>query len=113
MSQLPSTTLPGVTLNVYATAAAILGAVTVGFILGLWLRPFLFRPKLPISKEQIKNYMAGVVSNEELLALKRSRAISQARSGRRTTRTDSGPSAKVYRMRIRKNVIERPIDRTQ
>lgn len=51
--------------------------------------------------EQLYQFMGRIVNLEELEEHQRILKYKMARNGRKTMRTDSGPNAKVMRMRVR------------
>ena len=79
---------------------ALIIFATAGFPLGV-LVGFLIKKPAPPTDEQLYQFMGRIVNLEELEEHQRILKYKMARNGRKTMRTDSGPNAKVMRMRVR------------
>ena len=89
------------------TALCALGAGIAGLLLGYFgalLRTKNWRKTSPDSTD-IAKYMTAVVNQEEVEERRRAIRRQFLESGRRSARLDSGPNAKVMRMRKRRKVI--------
>lgn len=71
-----------------------------GFPVGVMVG-FLIKKPTPPSDSDLYKFMDRVVNYEELEEHQRLMKFKMARNGRKTVRTDSGPNAKVMRMRVR------------
>jgi len=86
-------------MNYYAVTAAIMASVAIGFLLGCWLGPFLHKP---VEIAQLSTLMTRIVHNEEAEVQRNQTRRMLHDAKRRTMRVgDSGPPAKVTRMRVR------------
>lgn len=65
-----------------------------GFVLGK-------RQSGPPNDEQIARYMGRIVNQEEVEEHQRLLKFRMARNGRKTIRYDSGPNARIGKMRVR------------
>lgn len=84
-------------MTVYAYAA-IVAASMLGFILGLWARPFLFRMK-DGAQQDFALFMDRIVNQEEADERHNIIRMRLHDAGRRTMRLDGGEPAKVHQMR--------------
>jgi len=91
--------------------AAIGAAATFGFILGLWLRPFL--SKFPFLKsvepQDISMLMDRIVNQEAAEQRRHELARMLHDSKRRTMRVDGGKPAHVHKMRRVRRVKREPL----
>lgn len=90
--------------------AAIGAALTVGFILGCWARPFLSQYSFmkSVEPQQLSAFFDRVVNQEEADARRNQIRRMLHDSGRRTMRLDGGPPAKVHRMRRKRRMYRDP-----
>jgi hypothetical protein len=65
---------------------------------GIWLGT---RMRTPPNAEQIQKFMNRVVNQEEMAEHERVTKYKMARNGLKSQRYDSGPNARVMRMKIR------------
>lgn len=75
-----------------------------GLLLGVWLGR---RRGQPPDDETIARFMGRVVNQEEIESNQRMLRYKMARNGKTSTRTDSGPNARVSRLRIRPTIRKR------
>ena len=78
--------------------------VALGFGFGVWAGR---RQAKPPDDEQIARYMSRVVNQEEIESNERMRNFKMARNGRTSTRFDSGPNARVSKLRIKPTIRRR------
>ena len=73
----------------------------LGFILGLWLRPFLLPEYLTkhVEPHELSELMERIVNQEEAEARRNEIRRMLHDAGRRTMRLDGGQPAKVHKMR--------------
>lgn len=88
------------------TFAVFMLGLLVGILGGVWAARRLLPPEPP--REAIARFMASAVNREEAEEQRHLNRLALLRGGRRTMRTDGGPSAKVHRMRKRHNKIHIP-----
>lgn len=79
--------------------AAMGAALIVGFILGVWARPFLLRLTKTHDPQEVSDFMNRVVNLEGAEERRRQNARMLHDAGRRTMRLDGGRPAKVHKMR--------------
>lgn len=78
--------------------------VVLGLVCGVWLGR---RQRQPPDDETIARYMGRVVNQEEIESNQRMLNYKMARNGRVSTRTDSGPNARVSKLRIKPTIRKR------
>lgn len=81
-------------------AILFIGMIAFAFGVGIWAGRRISEPPRP-TDEQIAKYMGKVVNQEEMEEHQRLLKFRMARNGRQTQRFDSGPNAKIMRLKIR------------
>lgn len=56
----------------------------------------------PPGLEHVRMFMSRIVNDEELEEHRKIRRVEMVRAGRKTTRADGGPNAKMLKMRVRR-----------
>lgn len=79
-------------------AASLVGGGLAGYVVTYLRIKFA---KKPTDVEKLHNELAKIVNQEQIDSDQRMRRMRMMRNGRKTVRTDSGPNAKVMRLRIR------------
>lgn len=76
--------------------AAFVGGILWGCLITIF---YVYRHEVP-DAEQVRNFMERIVNLEELEEHEKLTKLRMERNRRKTTRVDSGPNARVMRMRL-------------